>query len=357
MELLKKMRNKKILVISLSGIGNTILFTPFLNSLRENYPQTEIDFLTLNQGMADVVSGSNLVDNIFVLSKKPFRILKTIWRLRKKHYDYSVTAFPSNKWQFNMLAFLIGAKNRITHKYKCCRLRTLSFLQNKKIPAIEGIHDVEQNMNLLKVFGINPENEERKLTFSISEEDKKFAEDFLRQNCLENKFLVGIHPGCNKDNKYRRWPKEYFVKLINYLTEKEKNSLLFFGPDEVEEVIWIHNNINDKSKVFLIGEKNLKNVGALIAKCKVFISTDSGLGHGATALRIPTLAIFGPAQVLRTSPYGKYGHYISLNLPCSPCLKYPFHSTSSKIKCNRNFECLRNIKVEDVINKINEILK
>ena len=78
MELFKKMRNKKILVVSLSGIGNTILFTPFLNSLRKNYPQAEIDLLTLNQGMADVVSGSNLVDNIFVLSKKPFRILKTI---------------------------------------------------------------------------------------------------------------------------------------------------------------------------------------------------------------------------------------------------------------------------------------
>lgn len=349
------MKNKRILAISLSGIGNTILFTPFLNSFKRNYPEDEIDFLVLNQAMADVVSKSNLVDDIFVLSKKPFRILKTLWQLRKRHYDYSVTAFPSNKWQFNVLAFSIGAKNRVTHKYQCCQLRTLSFLQNKKIKAIEGIHDVEQNMNLLKVFEINPKKEERKLIFYISNENKRFADNFLRQNYLENKFLVGIHPGCNKDNKYRRWPKEYFVKLINYLTDKKKNFLLFFGPDEIEEVTWIYNNVNDRSGVFLIEEKNLKNVGALIARCGVFICTDSGLGHIAAVLKVKTFAIFGPAQVLRTRPYGKYGHYISLNLPCSPCLKYPFHSTSSKIKCKKNFECLRKIKVEDVIKKIKEV--
>jgi len=351
------MENKKILVISLSGIGNTILFTPFLNCLRKHCPKTEIDFLTLNQAMAEVVSGSNLVDNIFVLQKSPLKILKTLWQLRKKHYDYSVTAFPSNKWQFNVLAFLIGAKNRVTHKYKCYQLRTLSFLQNKKIEAIEEIHDIEQNMNLLKVFGIDSKKEERELTFYLSEKDKNFAEDFLKVNNLENDFLIGIHPGCNRDNKYRRWPKDCFVELINDLVTQGRKILLFSGPDEIEETAWIYNNIDNKEKVFSVKEKSLKDVGSLIARCKIFICTDSALGHIAAALRVETLAIFGPAQASRTRPYGKYGHYVSLNLSCSPCLKYPFHSTSSKIKCNKDFECLRKIKVEDVIEQINRILK
>jgi ADP-heptose:LPS heptosyltransferase len=288
------MNVKRILVISLSGIGNTILFTPFLNCLRSHYSEIEIDFLTLNQAMTEVVSGSNLANNIFVLSTPPFRILETLWQLRKKHYDYSVTAFPSNKWQFNVLAFLIGAKNRVTHKYKRCQLRT---------------------------------------------------------------FLVGIHPGCNKENDYRRWPKEYFVELINDLVTQGRKILLFSGPDEIEETAWIYNNINDKDKIFFVKEKSLKNVGTLIARCKIFICTDSALGHIAAVLRVETLAIFGPAQASRTRPYGKYGHYIFLNLPCSPCLKYPFRSTSSKIKCKGNFECLKEIKVEDVIDKINKILK
>ena len=356
------MKDKKILVISLSGIGNTILFTPFLNSLRENYPETEIDFLALNQGIADVVLGGNLINSIFVFSKKPFRILKTLWQLRKKHYDYSVIVFPSNKWQFNVLAFLIGAKNRITHKYKCCQLKTLSFLQNKKILAVEGIHDVEQNMNLLRIFGINPKKEESKLTFYISEEDKKFAEDFLKENHLENDFLVGTHPGAGGTNKNwqgfsKRWPEENFIELYNKLIE-EKNAkiLIFGGPEEMELKNRIRHLSNHKENIIIINE-SLKHIAAIIKKCNVFISNDSGLMHIAEASKVPIIGIFGPSNHIRTAPTTLNSQIIRLNLSCSPCLEYPFHSTSSKIKCNKDFECLRKIKVEDVIDKINEILK
>jgi len=345
--------SKKILTISLSGIGNTILFTPFLNSLRKNFPNAKIDFLTLNQAMADVILGSNLVDNIFILPKNPFKILKKILQLRKKHYDYSITAFPSNRWQFNVLAFLIGAKNRVTHSYKCCRWKTLSFLQNRKITAIEGIHDVEQNMNLLDIFGIRIEKEERKLLFHISDEDKRFAEKFLKENRLEEDFLVGIHPGCKRSTRYRRWPKQRFVELINTLTRKNNNKvLLFAGPDEVEEVKWIYEKVEEDEKIFLVEERSLKKVAALIEKCRIFICTDSGLGHIAATLKVPTFAIFGPSRPSRTRPYGKYGHYISLNLLCSPCLKYPFYSTSSKINCEKNFECLKSLKANKVLKAI-----
>ena len=353
------MKAKKILTISLSGIGNTILFTPFLNCLRKNYPEAEIDFLTLNQTMADVVSGSSLVDNIFVLSKRQFRIFKILWQLRRKQYDYSIAAFPSNKWQFNVLAFLIGATNRVTHRYNYGKLKTLSFLQNKKILAIEGIHDVEQNMNLLKIFGVNVKNEERKLIFYISDENKKFAKEFLVENQLENKFLVGIHPGAGGFYKgwqgfAKRWSEENFAKLCDTLIEeKDAKVLIFGGPEEIGLKNKVRSLAKHKEDIIIIDE-SLKHTAAIIGKCNLFISNDSGLMHVAATFNVPTIGIFGPTNYKRTAPYGKNCHFIRRDLSCGSCLIYPFHSTSSKIRCKRNFECLRGITIKDVINKINE---
>jgi len=353
------LRNKKILVICASGIGNTILFTPTLETLRKEI-KVKITLFVTKQEFAEPISGSRLVDEIMVFDndKNLFEKIKNIIKLRREKFDYSITAFPSNRWQFNIFAFLVGAKKRITHSYKVGKLRTLSFLQDVKVPAKERLHDVEQNLNLLRALNINPKRKKRELLFYVNSEDKEFANEWLKKNKISKKnFLVGIHPGCKKSTRYRRWPKENFVKIINNLIKRKKKMLLFAGPDEIEEVIWMYNQYKEKDRVFLIREKGLKHAAALIAKCRMFICTDSGLGHIATALRVPTLAIFGPAQASRTRPYGKYGHYISSNLPRSSCLKYPFQSTSSKIKCKKNFKYLTNIKVEGVMRRINKILR
>ena len=205
-------------------------------------------------------------------------------------------------------------------------------------------------MSLLKALNIDPEMESKELIFSLSKEDEKYAEDWFKKNSLKQP--LGIHPGCDKKQKYRRWPKEYFVELINRLT-KNNNILLFAGPDEIEEVTWIYNNSSNKNKIFLIKEKNLNYVGALIKRCKLLISSDSGLGHIAAALKVHAFAIFGPAMASRTRPYGKYGHYISLGLP--PTLKYPFYSTSSKVKDEKQ-ESLIKLKPDLVYEKINSFL-
>jgi heptosyltransferase-2 len=207
---------------------------------------------------------------------------------------------------------------------------------------------------MLKLLNIKiPKDKE--LVFYLNQENENFANEFIKKNKLQGRYLIGVHPGCNRANEHRRWPKENFAILIDNLTKENKIIFLFAGPDEIKETEWIYKNIKETEKVFLINETNLKNVSALIKKCKMFICTDSGLGHISTALKIPTLAIFGPAQYSRTKPYGEYGGYISLNLSCSPCLKYPFFSTSSRINCINDFRCLKNIKPREVLNKLNNL--
>ncbi len=336
----------RILVILASGIGNSILFSPALLSLRKAYPKACIDIFARKKAFAEPFLGSSIINKIFY-----YEGLKTFLLLRKQKYDVSITAFPSNKWQFNLFAFLVGAKKRITHSYKVGRFRTLSFLQNCKIPADENLHDVDQNMNLLKSLNMKL-TRVNKLHFYIGRKNEKFAEYFIKKNNLKQKYLVGVHTGCNKKNKYRRWPGAHFVELINKLAEQHKKIMLFAGPDEVIETDKIYRQIKHQKSIFLVKESDLKNTAALISRCKLFICTDSGLGHIATALNVNTLAIFGPAQASRTSPYGRHGNYVSLKLPCSHCLKYPFNSTSTKIRCNEKFRCLRELDAGGVLEAI-----
>ncbi len=342
----------KIIIFCLSGIGNTILFTPALRILRKNLSKAEITLLVREKSFAECMSNSKFIDKIIVFNGSIFNRIKLLWRLRKEKYDISITAMPSNRYEFNLFAFLVGAKRRLTHKYKVGN--RLSFLQNDLIIAEEKLHDVENNINLIEHLGINTDKEKRELIFETSKEDEKYALDFIKKNALNKFALIGIHPGTSKTALYRRWPKERFNELINQILEKYDKSriLLFEGPDEKGLALEILKNVSARDKVTIVKDNTLKQNAALIWHCKLFISTDSGLGHIAAAKQVPVIALFGPANPNRTKPYGKKVSVIQK----SPILiKYPFYSTNPNPKGNYK-ESLEKITDEDVMEEVEKYL-
>lgn len=351
---------KKILIISLSGIGNTLLATPFLQDLKIYFPDSMIDFLVLNKGMAEVVAENSIVNNVFILSGHFIKDFILVFKLRNKKYTYSVTLFPSNKWQFNVLAFLIGARLRVTHAYGYAKLKTVSFLQNVKIQADENIPDIEQNTNLLKAFGCSGQS--KKMLLPLKEDDRRFAEYFLRERVIAGEFVIGIHPGGGGilDKSWqgltKRWPEERFAELCDYLVEYKRARVLIFGGREEEH---IKNRIKTqaiyKTELFIVDALSLTKTAGLIERCSLFISNDTSLMHIAAALNIPVLGILGPTNYKRTAPCGENAYYIKSDIACSPCLEYPFYTTNSKIKCGRELECFKNITVGAVINRLKEL--
>ena len=115
-------------------------------------------------------------------------------------------------------------------------------------------------------------------------------------------------------------------------------------------------NSTIKSQSFVINS-SLKLAAALIQKCNLFISNDSGLMHIATAMGVKTIVIFGPTNYKRTAPYGENCYIVRKKLPCSSCLTYPFYSTSSAINCKKNTKCIKEIKVNEVMDKIDKLLR
>ena len=356
-----KERGPRILAVSVSGIGNTILFVPFLAALRRHFPQAQIELLAGGAGMAQAVEGGGAVDCVRLTPARAAGIPGFLRELRAARYDAVVTAFPSNKWQFNALARWTGARERVTHGYACARARTLAFLQNRRVPAVEGLHDVEQNLRLLTAFGLDPAGESRALSFPVGGADRDFAAGFLRERGMEGALLVGLHPGAGGKYKdwqglIKRWPADRFARLADLLVERfDVRVLLVGGPEEAPLKQEVVQRARRPERLTVV-DASLKRTAALLGRCRLMVSNDSGLMHVAAAMGVPTLGLFGPTNETRTAPWGAGCRALRADVPCCARLQYPFRTTSSKIRCTENGRCLTGLAVERVLDAAAERL-
>ncbi|MEY2933857.1 MAG: hypothetical protein RL033_4606 [Pseudomonadota bacterium] len=343
------------LILSVSGIGNTILQSPFITALLDR-SDLAVDILFGNRGMAQVFALDGRIREKLVLPSGAREKAALVRHLRAQRYDYSFACFPSNRREFHLLPFLAGVRTRVCHEYAVGRLSTLSFLSNYKIKTDAALHDVDQNLSLVRALGMDPQSLSRDLVFQVAPEASQFARSFLRERGLDASKVIGIHAGCKKTESYRRWPSAKFVELIGRFNDSGRRCMLFAGPDELEETRAILAALPEGRGNVLVEGIPLGQVAELIHLCQGFLSTDSGLGHVARAMDVPTLAIFGPAQWSRTAPYGKRGAHIALELACSPCMKYPFEATHSRINCPYEYRCLRELSAQAVFDRLERLI-
>ena len=194
-----------VLILSVSGIGNTILQSPFITALLDR-GDLAVDILFGNRGMAQVFAQDARIRERYVVPSSLREKAALIRRLRSRSYDFSFACFPSNRREFHLLPFLAGVRTRVCHEYDVGRLRTFSFLSNRKLKADASLHDVDQNLGLVRALGMNPEVLPRELVFQAAPAASQFAQEFLRDRGLSSAPLIGIHAGCKRSESYRRWP-------------------------------------------------------------------------------------------------------------------------------------------------------
>ena len=110
---------KKILIIALSGLGDALMFTPALKLLRKNLPDAQIDALVMFKGVKDIYERNSNINNIHYynfIDEGILASLNYLLKLRKK-YDYSINVYPSNRKEYNIFNFIVGANKRTGVKY------------------------------------------------------------------------------------------------------------------------------------------------------------------------------------------------------------------------------------------------
>jgi ADP-heptose:LPS heptosyltransferase len=334
----------------MGGIGDLVLFTPALKILKNNFPDASIDIFTgYTISARDIFTEGNVVNKIFKFdfAKSGFlNRLKFIFQLRREKYNLAIVTTSVNPLMGSFFAFLTGTKTRVGEYRKA----KLTFYTNQvKLDADK--HKIETNLNLLKALNIKVKTPVPPPFFETGADDKKFAEEFVKKNNLENKILIGIFPGASPKQQFKAWPKENFIELGRKILSNIPNAfIIIFGSlNEKEECFQIKNSLGEKA--IIITGCPLKQAAALIDKCKIFVASDSGLSHVAATTNANLIAICGPTISERTGPVGPRVHIIKEK--CS----YQYHDVFTKnYDFNRKHQCLKKISPDRVLNKAKEIL-
>ncbi len=350
----------KILVLALSGIGDALMFTPALELTKQHFPQAEIDALVMFKGVEDIykrIPRFNKVMYFDFMKEGAFNSLKYVLKLRGK-YDYSVNAYPSNRKEYNIIQFLIGAAERAGIEYLRGNKANFGFLNTVHLKENDMLHNVDENILLMKKMLKFTSDEKPGLIFPLTTNDINTADTYLQEMGLTGTApIIGFHPGCAtlKNHINRRWEPGKFASLASKLiAQTGAKILLFGGPEEEELKQLIHSGVNS-ANCLLTKQRNLGESAALIAKCDVFVTNDSSLMHAASAMKRKVVAIIGPTNTTYIHPWKTDYKIVSLHLECSPCFFY----SPKPLLCKREdvrFKCIKELDVDMVFNAVQEFL-
>lgn len=352
--------NMKILIIVLSGIGDALMFTPALKLLRNKIPDGRIDALVMYQGAGDIYKNNPNLDNVYqfnFLKEGVIASLKYISQLRGK-YDTTINVYPSNRKEYNIIGFLIGAKNRAAVKYLRKDFSNLGFLNSIRITENDSVHNVETNIKLIEKLLNKKFDEDPTLELIVTEEDEIRAQKFFSENnILKDDLVIGFHPGCAtlKNHIKRRWEPEKFSELGKKLIDHHHTKILLFGgPDEDELKKLVKVKI-DSQDAFVINTNGILQSAAIMKRCSIFVTNDSSQMHIAAAQQLKVVAIIGPTNPNYIHPWKTEHKIVTLNLDCAPCFFY----SPRPLICSRDdvqFKCIKELTVNMVYSAVKEFL-
>ncbi len=357
-----------IIVRAPNWVGDAVMCTPALAALRQKYPGKCISLLAVDR-VVDCFLNNPSVNEITPLpGRKRLSYWSKALEFRRKKYDMAVL-FP-NSFSSALLFRISGASRicgycrdgrgfmltngvEVTEKllkshhaeYYFHLIKSLPYLKDKPADTRPGGKGKSENALIAETNG-DPANP----VWVVTDKERKEAEEILQKNRIipENP-LIGVSPGATF-GPAKKWPPERFGEVADKLVRKYSAEVLVFGKDaDTETVSAVCNKIKAGNALNLAGKTNLRQLGALLSMCRIFLTNDSGAMHIASAVKIPVIAIFGSTDPWRTGPLGNGHRVIYKKLDCSPCFKR---------KCPRgDYRCLHKIKVEDVFAAAEELLK
>jgi lipopolysaccharide heptosyltransferase II len=344
---------KKILILELQGIGNTLLTFPMIKELRAHFPNSHITAIVADKGAQELLQANKDINRVILMGLTSKDLLKTIIRIRDDKYDIAIAAFPPClRNDFLMLFVRSEIKIGVPDERPIGRL--ISYVYNRKNKPSRRMHDKDENLSLIRCLGIETDYSLVPV-LDVPEADNQYLSKFLEAyNVDQNELLIGIHPGSSNGMICKRWPSENFVRLAGILISKYNAKIILFGGKDNKELLSNISGLMGKSVHIIYGEE-LLNVGSIIKECRLFVSNDSGLMHLAAAVGTPVVAMFGATDPNRTGPCGENNLIVKSEVKCSPCYTL---MTAQLNKCARKTtECMRSISVNRVLEEIENKLK
>lgn len=323
---------KRILIIRLRSIGDTVLTTPSLIALRRFLPDAQIDVL-LEDWVAPVLEGFEAVDNVLTIKKGTKSRLQMAREIRQNKYDVVFNLHGGTTSTFFVRAS--GAKYRVGYShYRYAFLYNHTLSSSADFWQKETTHSAEQHLALLGFVGVPVEDKPKTRLNVIS--------DFKSQ--ISNYAL--IHPAAAFDTK--QWATENFARIAEYLSEKGLK-IVAIATKKEREVLENLKKLS-KAEILTFDDLSLPEITALASKAEIFVGNDSGIAHIAAAVETPSVVIFGSSDINHWRPWTDARHEIVYEkLPCQPCAGYVCKEFDAP-------KCILSVRTESVIEAIEKVL-
>jgi ADP-heptose:LPS heptosyltransferase len=277
LEELRDTPKTSILVFSNTALGDTLLSTPAIKSLRDSFPEARIT-LFVHKNIYPLLEGAEYIDNFIVYHGGYKKFFSTVMQLRHTKADIALL-LHSNGPQDIPMAIMSGAKTILKTPTKSSYKHHLSYEFAKKEQ-----HTIEDRLDLVRAIGGD------KLTTRMLL-PQRYYEHKKREILPEGALVVGFQPGAA--NIYKMWPVENFKKLAKVILAEYPNTIIVVTGSKKEyrlgEAI---KEAHSERIINFCGKFGIESLPKLISEMDVLVTNDTGTMHVAIALGVPTVSMF-----------------------------------------------------------------
>ncbi len=341
---------RRILVINLKYIGDTLWMYPFIRNLKSNLPNAEITAL-VNKGGEVFLELMPELSGVIVFDRKAMKGIKNISAyirflldLRRERFDTVLVL--SNSDRATIMSFVSGAGRRIgfrSDSWWRAFLLTEKFRWDKEI-AEKNPHTIDYTLQALINAGLKIND--TTLSVNVPEDVIRGVTERFSMLKERGRKAIVVHPGAR--TVLRQWGPDRFAEVINDLAG-EYRVFLIGGPGETDVVQDILKRLKRPPDI-VSNDLTLLEFAALCKFCDLFIGNDSAPIHIAAAVGTFVIGIYGPNVSKNCAPWTDRRALFDLSaLPCRPC---------KQDRCTHEEEraCLKEITSSMVIRKVREIL-
>ncbi len=307
---------RKVLVVRLRSIGDTVLATPSLFALKRFLPNARVDIL-VEDWVAPVLDSHPHVDNVIVLERGGLMARARVAReLRAANYDVVYNLHGGTTATF--LTRATGARHRVGFKsYQYGQLHNHACPSPLLIWQQQKTHSVEQQLALLGWTGV-PVTDRPRTSLGISPSAAEKVNQLLNEAGIVDGNIALIHPAAAFATK--QWAVEKFARVVEFLAERGFTSVAIAAPNEQALLEQLRSETSVNVGTFAL---SLPEVTALAAHSQLFVGNDSGIAHIAAAVGTPSVVVFGSSNIAHWRPWNSVpAEVVFEEMPCQPCHGY-----------------------------------
>lgn len=348
---------KNILVINTMHIGDLMLVTPALRTLRANYPKAYIALLT-DKPLADLVRCNENIDECILIDKHGrdkgiLALIRFIRQIRKRHFDLVIN-YHRNERASAIASFsggkkIVGYAQPFFHRFFDHWMPNLAMADT---PKDKVMHQTLCHLKVLQEAAGCTKLDDRGLEMWLPLEEEKKASDLWQKEFAEDDRVIAFNIGASWMTK--RWIDAYFAECADHFIQEGYHIAFLGGPTDVAIVKACIEKMKEKDspKVHVFtGKVSLTVLAGLLRRCCLFLTTDSGPMHVGVAMNVPIVTMFGASPVPTFYPYDGKDIVIKTPESCHPC---GIHDCPKKGE--NHMACMKHIPVDVVMKYSEELL-